>query len=345
MNTPSAILAVNSLDRYTINKPGTLASLDNALQDLYYGNSGPPLELPVPPGNNFSLTYPGALIYGYIKTITASQIQIEYKVPTVVPPVGSNLGNGFLPMVNVTRNILEVMIIPYGFYTPDELAAMLTVLLQTFYNGPNNVGNPNFTVTYVNSGGELDPANYNVNGNTFIFRSGNGDEFYFPDLIALRSFRSITEAQWIAILKCYRLFGITSFNSNLPVGTVGVFQQTHSPSFLYTPYIDICSQNLTKYQRVKDTDTTVNKRQSIIARIYLSGVGAPEATSSTYSLGSQPFIMTADLNSPKIIRWSPNEAVYELDFQLYDQYGDLLYWDNRYPTEFQLTLLCREGED
>jgi len=345
MNTPSAILAVSSLDRYTINKPGTLASLDVALQDLYYGNSGPPLGLPVPPGNNFSLTYPGALIYGYIKTITASQIQIEYKVPTVVPQFGSSFGNAELPMVNVTRNTFAIITIPYGFYTPDELAAMLTVLLQTFYDGANSVGNSNFTVTYVNSGGEFDPANFNVTGNCFFFRSGNGDDFYFPDLIRLRSLLFISEARWIGILKCYRLLGITLFNSNIPPGTVGQSQQTQSPSFLYTPYIDICSQNLTKYQRIKDTDTSVNKRQSIIARIYLSGVGAPEATSSTYALGSQPFVMTADLNSPKIIRWSPNEAVYELDFQLYDQYGDLLYWENRYPTEFQLTLLCREGED
>ena len=343
-NNNTAILAVNSLDRYTVQKPGTLANLDVALQDLYYNSSGPPNYRKVAQGNNFLLTYPGALIYGYIKSIAISQTQIEYRIPTVCPPNGSiSSGNQFLPMVNVTTNLYQLITIPFGFYTPDELAAMLTILIRTY-----QVGNPQFTVTYVNSGGQLNPANININGNCFIFQSNNGDSFYFPDLVTIRTFPSgagITEFIWTGILKCYRLLGITVRNSSLAPYTGQILQETQSPNFLFTSYIDICSNNLTKYQKIKDTDTSVNKRQSLIARIYLSGVGLADPTRDNYSLGCQPFIMTADLNTPKTCRWSVDEAVYELDFQLYDQYGDLIYWDNIFPTEFQMTLLATEGEE
>ena len=344
----TAILAISSLDRYTTRKSQQLSSLDVALQDLYYGNTGPPDFKPVPSGNNFLLTYPGSLIYGYIKNVIISQIQIEYKIPTLCPPNGNiSSGNTFLPVVNLTRNIYDLIIIPWGFYTPDELAAMLTYLLSVQYSGSTSVGNPAFTVRYVNSGGS-DPININVNGNSFIFESNNGDVFYFPDLERIKTFpagANVTDFTWLAILKCYRLLGITVQNSSLPPYTGQIRQETQSPIFLFTPFIDICSNNLTKYQKVKDTDTSVYKRDNIIARVYLSGVGPADPTSNNYSLGCQPFIMTADLNTPKTCRWSPTEAVYELDFQLYDQYGDLIFWTNVCPTEFQMTLLVTEGDE
>ena len=63
----------------------------------------------------------------------------------------------------------------------------------------------------------------------------------------------------------------------------------------------------------------------------------------------------------KIIRWSPDEAVPSLDFQLRDQYGDLIYTsfnnenqdlpepnplpESVFYTEFQMTLLCIEADD
>jgi len=37
--------------------------------------------------------------------------------------------------------------------------------------------------------------------------------------------------------------------------------------------------------------------------------------------------------------------VYNLDFQLFDQYGDQLFWTPNYATEFQMTLTCMEEDD
>jgi hypothetical protein len=77
--------------------------------------------------------------------------------------------------------------------------------------------------------------------------------------------------------------------------------------------------------------------------VYLSGVGNPQTTTGTSALGSAPFIMTADLNSPKVIRWTPDVTVTQIDIQVKDQYGDLLPgYDKGFNTEFQMTLLCVE---
>lgn len=350
-NNTTAILAVNSLDRYVTNLPvgrrlnpnynpaipvspnnpryiqGT-APQDGSL-DLLYTNQNPF-------GNSFIIQAQNALIYGYIKSIAVSQVQIQYRIPTVVPTNFNSSfirsGNDTFYIVNQTNNLMQPITIPYGFYTPVELAAMLTTIIRN-----TAVGNPLFTVQY-----------FNTDGNSFIFSSNNGDNFYFPTRaeinIQLPSPVVISDAQWNNVLRAYRLLGITIGNSD-PSPLAFSVQITRSPNFLYTSFIDICSKALTKYQKIADTDTSVNKRNAIVSRIYVSGVGISDPTSADYSLGCQPFIMTADLNTPKTIRWNREEAVYELDFQLYDEYGFLIYWDNIFPTEFQMTLLATEGEE
>jgi hypothetical protein len=178
--------------------------------------------------------------------------------------------------------------------------------------------------------------------NGFVFQSAT--DFYFPNIYELagQGFQYKFD-QLAAILKCYRLLGATVLNSFYRAEGGANFIYLQNPCFLYTPYIDILSNNLTKFQKIKDTDTAPSKRTSMISRVYLSGVGNPQLTSAA-GLGTQPFIMTADLNTPKTIRWSPDETVFNLDFTVNDFYGDPIYWDANFPTEFQMTLLCAEGE-
>ena len=356
-HTPSAILAVSSLDRYTTGIPNSVARLDRALLKLF-DNTGQP-------GNDFELVSPSAFIYGYITRIAISQVQIEYRIPTVVPsnrvfrfannpeePV--RIGNDVIPMLVDNSgatpsgfDIIEINI-PYGFYTPEELAAMLQIQITSV--SPRLSG---MKVSYSNSGGgklpglPIQPGDTGY-GNSFIFStmdvSGAPIKFGFPNILILGSsfFYNYNDSQISAVLKLYRLLGITGNNTYTSLTN---YLQTSSPNFLFTPYIDIVSNNLTKFQKVKDVDTSVNGRNGLISRVYLAGVGFPVATSAAYSLGSEPFSLTADLNTPKLIRWNKDETVYNMDFKLYDQYGDLIYWTNNNPTEFQMTLLCMEEDD
>ena len=270
--------------------------------------------------NNFTISSPGALIYGYINRIAISQIQVQYNIPTICLN-----RNDRLAIFSLTTG-LDLIQIPFGFYTPDELATALTALFAA-------------TPALVPLG--LD-VQYNLRTG-FTFTSQTAEEFAFPSPEFLLA-SNISQNTINTILKTYRVFGMNVENSEIAGLVTDTQVSFEYPNFMYTPYIDIYSDVLTNYQTVKDTNTSVEKPKGLVARIYLSGVGSPVIQTETSALGSTPFIMTADLNTPKVIQWSPDVAVPSIDFQLRDCYGDLIPGDKeRYPTEFQMTLLCVEG--
>lgn len=289
-----------------------IAPVDTTLLSLYARTP--------PHSDNFNIQAPAALIYGYIQRIVVSQIQLEYNIPTVVQSKNSTL-----PFF--TGGLLYTVVLPYGFYAPDELAAYVEIAMNNLVAGLNMV------VTYANGGGYTFTATSN---------------FYFPSDNQIQAVAIRSADQIRAILRTYRLFGITVQNSTSPANPTGFLTTTSTtvPSFLYTSYIDIYSDVLTNYQTIKDSNTQINNYKGMVARIYLSGNGGIQTTFPATALGSAPFVATADLNSPKIIRWTPDVAVPTIDFQMRDQYGDLIPVQNgEYNTEFQMTLLCVEGRE
>ena len=284
-----------------------------------------------PYSHNFTIQSPAALIYGYITKIIVSQIQLQYNIPTV------NLGkNDTFYIADGNRARLpEQVVIPHGFYYADELAAALQVLIRATTIGAL----ADITVVFVPRDG-------------FIFTSNSAPPltFYFPDIPELQLRPGVggvvTPDTINNILKTYRLLGLTIANSYNVVPFTATTQVSFDyPTFLYTPYIDVYSDVLTNYQKIKDTNTSVQKPKGMVARIYVSGTGQIQTTGSVSALGTAPFVMTSDLNSPKVIRWEPNVAIPSIDFQLLDQYGEFIPGAaDGFSTEFQMTLLCSEGE-
>jgi len=342
-NAPNAILAISSTDRYIISVNGRA---DQPIQNVLlaqYINSGPP-------PNDFTISAPTALMNGYIDKIIVSQIQLQYNLPTIVPA-----GNDLMAISIETYPGSAVFTpvtfeLPYGFFNPDELAAMLA----TFLNDNTAAGliwEVDYSQGYTSS---ITSVGFRV----VLASGGSGIRFKFPD--PRGAIPGVTSRDRIRLLKTYKTFGFTVENS-LPQLVEQISWTT--PDFLYTPYIDIYSDALTNYQKLKDTDTATSRRKGLLARIYISGVGNPVVTtggfvntSSGTSLGFAPFVLTYDLNTPKVINWTPDVAVNSLDFQLRDCYGDLLfcslppdivtldYRGDAFNTEFQMTLLCIEGD-
>lgn len=308
----NAILAINSLDRFITTKNGKANQpFSDYLLAQYFAFG--------PYSNDFTIQSPGALIYGYISRIVVSQIQIQYNIPTVI----NGVNDRFLIGDGATNDLYPVSI-PYGYYTPDELAAALNTVITAI----PELAALGIGVAYTPTNG---------------FQFDGTDDFYFPDLNEIEANPGETAETVTIALKTYRLLGMNVENSN------AADQQISNviPNFLYTPYIDFYSDVLTNYQSVKDTNTTVAKPKGLIARVYLSGNGSLQTQSPTSALGSEPFVVTADLNSPKIIKWSPQVAVPSIDFQLRDCYGDLIPTSpttDSLSTEFQMTLLCIEDE-
>jgi|694.fasta_scaffold132877_2 hypothetical protein len=297
----------------------TFSSTQNnqPLQDALYSS----FKNDPPPCNNFTIQSPGALIYGYIQRIVVSQIQVQYNIPTVV--FGRN--DAFTLIVPPGPNDFYDVNIPFGYYTPEELAAVLQIQIRNLTPATDMI------VTFNPARG----FNFNSAAHPFTFLD--------PEFL--------DEEDAPPAYKAYRLLGITRKETGFT--TANEIETSEYPNFLYTPYIDILSDVLTNYQTVKDTNTSTFKPKGLIARVYLSGTGnlqpteyAPNVSGSSKALGSTPFTVTADLNSPKIIRWNPDVAVPSVDFQLRDCYGDLIpTTEDGYNTEFQMTLLCVEGRE
>ena len=289
---------------------------NDSLRTLYYNSESNPDGEPLY-GNNFILQSLTAYIYGYMYKMIVSQIQVQYNVPTV----NLNL-NDKIYLLDGSPGGQEYPIqIPYGFYTPDELAALLQVTIRALTPFTS------MTVSYEYS--------------SFVFKAAVPylQPFSFASDLTMQLDLNLSQEEIKTVLKTYRLLGITIENS-----VENTTQASYiAPNFMYTSYIDIYSDSLTNYQKIKDTDTSIKNAKGLVARVYLSGVGNPQTTTGTSALGSAPFIMTADLNSPKVIRWTPDVTVTSIDIQVRDQYGNLLPgYDKGFNTEFQMTLLCVE---
>jgi hypothetical protein len=91
-------------------------------------------------------------------------------------------------------------------------------------------------------------------------------------------------------------------------------------SLLSTPFVDIVCDQLTANQGLKDSDSGDISR-TMLCRLWLT----PDAfTGNMANLGSAPILVHRAFPFPKQIRWSPNQPIGNLKFQVYDSQGYLV---------------------
>lgn len=338
-----AELHIDSLDRYHVNSPGIAATVQSQQLAKLIGPSVTPQALytasgPGLTGTNFVVTAKNSrnLIYGYFERIALTQIQMFYRCPTVISGTDWEYGNGTIYLsyyqTSSGTTFTRAFTIPTANYTPSALATYMqgqirawptltpTAFTVTFVNGifsfSTNVAGDTIGVTPYGTGG-AGPGT-NVTLNTFSYRTA-------------------------------KLFGFGAEAYVIGVGGAGtIFGR--APNMLYTDYVDVCSSTLTKYKRVKDTNSTDAARQDVICRVYLTGNNTstdPATNSTTAAVPSavgmtyMPIINTSWI-TPNFNKWSVEEALSSIDFQLYDMYGNPLFWTSAFNTEFQATLTVSE---
>ena len=275
---------------------------------------------------DFRITAQQPFLYGYFTRVAITQVFFKYRIPTIV--TGKN---DTFSITDLSSATTQVVTLPQGYYDATSLAAAMETAIQAL-GAPFNV----YT------------ASWNDVSKSIKVESNNGGGLCFQPAIALTSDAGYNT------LKCQNTLGITYLNGPTAVGgTPSPTQILSPPRLCYTSFVDICSTRMTKYQRVKDNETgtaTVQNPRSInfdpqaniIARVYLVAPNTRVVGDSTGGIGSGPVDLVVDYNTPKHIRWSPDEAIYELDFQMYDQYGDPLPWAPNYGSEFVLTCVASE---
>lgn len=310
----SAHLMIDSLDRYGAQFGG-----------IPGGAIGIGINNGLPAGNDFTISAQGAMLNGYFTRLAITQVLLKYNVPTVVTGV-----NDTLRVSEVAAGASVTITIPQGFYTPTTIAAAITAQFAA-------AAAPYNTYTCV----------WNEASKSLKFASNDGQSFAFVTPAPA----SNTNPGSNVLLRTYYLLGINSPIYQAPIGTPAAIQICGPPRLYYTSFVDIVSERLTKYQRVKDSESesargrknyVVPGINNIVARVYLVAPNTRIETSADTAVGGSPIDICIDYNTPKHMKWSPGESIYQMDFRLFDQFGLPLYWTQANPTEFLLTCLASE---
>jgi hypothetical protein len=164
-----------------------------------------------------------------------------------------------------------------------------------------------------------------------------------------------------SMYKFYNMLGITNINIGTGEQAISLTTTPSFPTLIYTSYIDIISNKLSQFMRVKDSETSWSPDTSVITRIYLTNQGTITAPTLTQTgtttfdakaVGSRAFILNYTPQTVKHIKWDPGQSIIDFDIRVVDEFGDVVpwyairtSWDNTYFVEFfefQLTVLASE---
>ena len=272
------------------------------------------------PLNDFTIQKRQPFLSGYFTRIAVTEVRFEFNSPNV------NVRNNKFQVVGAAGGFGTTITLIESFYTPEELATEVDAELTAAFPAQT------WDVVYQN--------------NKFTITSNDNftiAPFYYP-----------TVEQTLSGV-FYMMGFNTAINSTLATAHQGAF----FPNMCYTRYIDICSRQLTQYQKVKDNSTRENPTPAVLCRLYLGnycneGVGAGDSSARSIWPGCAPAVIQRIYNVPKYSSWNPGAFVDQIDIQLRDDAGNLLYIPGNdvaselqnarnTPQNFQLTLHVTES--
>lgn len=294
-----------------------IAELEVSSLDRYPNDGEFILAITNNPTTSSDILFPAkqALLSGYFTRIALSEVQLQWRTPNITPK------NNFVYWYDEGLDADFDIELPVNFYDLSGLGVALVA------NMNQAVGFPKYIVNLVNT----------VGTDFLEIQTNNGDHWGFQPYFPINPSPTTIRGQ-----RFFQTAGITrqNFYQLFPNNSVQRFGLTTNLS--YTPYIDVVSDRLAKFAKVKDGMTRQFQGQTaILARLYLT----PFNTKEQYC-GNHPFQMAIDYTTPKYIRWNPGEYINDFDLLLYDQFGELLWCDPvNYPefvTEYQLTIQASE---
>jgi hypothetical protein len=249
--------------------------------------------------NDFVITKNQNLIQGQFHRVGLTEIRFPWAIPNV------NARNNTL-YAQVAPNAPVLVTVPEGFYTGTELAAALQGLLRTA------TGSATLTVVYTTASGAF-----------IISDSAATPLALYPALPPITTANQNTES-------LLQIIGMDP--QQMPLVSTNLSTQPlrgATASLLYTDYVDIVSFQLTNNQKVKDMTTQTSvPRNAVICRLFLNNEISTEqygADAPSDILGTRPFLIHRQFDTPKMIRWENDRSVGQVDIALYDMRGNPLY--------------------
>lgn len=272
------------------------------------------------------------VVQGQIHSISVNEVNFPYDIPNVQLGTTDSFELGSF----LTGIRLYITILP-GFYTGAELEADINTVIgqKAVLAGITAADAP--TVSYDDISNRFTfhaptagPGSANPDwqiGSPYTFPSGykGNANTLGKDILSLMGYLPYQ-------------FPAGVYNTAQPAGT-NVFVGAQSAPLQFTQYIDICSPLLCQYQYFRDGSTTnLARRSDVICRLYISNNVATQENE-----GERPFVIQRQFNNARVMRWSAESSVGQIDINLFDDVGQPLQttWQ---PRPFQITFNCYEQD-
>ena len=260
------------------------------------------------------------LLNGYFKRVCLTEVMFQWNIPTILPNYNDRLSLFIKDISGGTTLTTLTFDLDSGFYTPTTMASMIQGKITPLLP----VG---ASATFA----------WNATYGAFTFSTST------PGYIVGITAQGLLAGNVISrVIRTQNTLGLANTAEPITGGSPLVFG--NPPTMLATRWVDICSSYLTKYQRAKDATTYLVKPTSdALTRLYAVAPSTRYNITANDSPGSSPFIIVQDMNNPKFFLWSSAEAIANSDFQVRDEYGDILPTFQGYCSEYSLTLMLSES--
>lgn len=247
---------------------------------------------------DFTINRPQSVLNGFFTRIGLTELAIRWDTPNI----SSRLGNNTLNM-EISGNPA----IAINMTFPNQFCINAACIFDGIIKYVNDLsGTTNFYLTMVDglSGAPgmnpLRPCTYQLRGNN-IAPGTNGGFFKFLDTPLARQLNIFAPG----------LYGANNYTT---------YYEPTSPDLRPFYFIDFISPNLTYNQSLKDTSTNPNN-VDILTRFYFSY--EEENTYDKYNypilMGYRPFVTKVQYNPPKQIRWTADQPIGQIQFQVYGE--------------------------
>lgn len=275
-----------------------------------------PGQTELQPWNSFKIQTPDRIATGGISAICLKSIRFPWYIPNITAQ-----NNVFRVEIN---GVVSDATLIAAFTSPQDIAGLLTGQL---YNSaiPRGIQIEwdeelqSFRINAVGYAGVpiiIRAYNPSVSGS-------NLSESLFQSNASLAKTMGLTSAN------LNRTFTPTTDNETIVVGS--------STLCLYTRYVDIVSTRLLQYRRMIDGASKNANKKPIITRVYCANENSAndyDLSGNIMPIGTKPFVIHRKIKE-KTMLWNTEATVDYLDFEVYDEYGNLVSLPREDPVFLQ----------
>jgi len=317
-------------------------------RDRYFNASPTQTQAVFQPWNNFILQKAEALVPTYTKRLAITEVRFPWFIPNITR------NNNLFGMIidSATPKLLRIDFGIEGFYTPTLMAVKITELINAA------------AVAASVAAGDIPTLDY-LSGQFSFVGGANNTPFAIvalkpsPSPLGGGFIQSQVITDSLTYLNAPNLlstigmpFEYLTINIVTPLIHTVILIGDYSLG-LYTEYVDITSEKLMRFADARDAGSGSLLQTSAICRLYLAdevSLSTLDSEGNPVPAGSAPFVIHRQFKNPKQVLCSPDSFIGDLDIQVFDQFGKLVYVPknfelNRvysYP-DFQITMLASEN--